>query len=88
MYLERNNSVKPVMTEETVKEHRVIRLLRCRRTNRYFREPGWTEDLNLAKAFPCAMEAVLACARHGLSDVELVLRTTSGDADLFTTDMR
>ena len=73
---------------EIPKEHRAIRLLRCRNTNLYFSEEGWTKDLKSAKVFFDAMEAAQACVRHGLVDVQLVLRAQGGEAELFSTPLR
>jgi hypothetical protein len=65
-----------------------VRLLRCRRTNRYFCEGGWTEDATQAKAFMDEMDAVRACLNHSLEEVELVLREPGSDVDLFSTPVR
>jgi hypothetical protein len=73
---------------ETSGKQGVVRLLRCRRTKRYLAEKGWTEDLESAKVFCDVMEAAQACVRHGLVDVELVLRANGGSAELFTTLVR
>src|SRR5690349_25129107 len=62
---------------------RVVRFLRCKTTQRYFAEQGWTVDLNSAKAFPGAMEAAQACVRHGLADVELVLCAQNASGEIF-----
>ncbi len=63
----------------------VDRLLRCRKTQRYFSTAGWTADLSQAKTFPNQLDAIRECLHHGLADVDLVLRTSGGGADLFTT---
>ncbi len=66
----------------------VDRLLKCRKTQRYFSGRGWTPEVAHAKAFPSQFEAVLDCIQHGLSDVELVLRSPGGGAELFSTALR
>ena len=66
----------------------INRLLRCRRTQRYFKRDGWTEDINQASTFPDQMEAVRACIEHDLSDIDLVLRAPGGRTDLFCTLLR
>ncbi len=77
---------------ETIKktglEPEVFRLLRCRKTRRYFRDDGWTEDATEALTFCDEMEAVRACIENGLNDVELVLRTDAGRTDIFCTPIR
>ncbi len=66
----------------------VNRLLRCRKTQRYFNGGGWTADLTLAKNFDNQFDAVHECIRHSLVDVDLVLRVPGGASDLFTTAVR
>ncbi len=67
---------------------RVDRLLRCRKSQRYFGEDGWTSDAAQAKTFPSQLAAVQDCIQHSLVDVELVLRATGSSADLFTCALR
>jgi hypothetical protein len=71
-----------------VQRQRVVRLLRCKRTNRYFARKGWTEDLDSAMVFSDVMEAAQACVRHGLVDVELVVRANDGGGALFAAPVR
>ncbi len=66
----------------------VDRLLKCRKTQRYFSGRDWTPELADAKAFPSQFEAVLDCIQHGLADVDLVLRSPGGGAELFSTALR
>lgn len=66
----------------------IRRILRCRRSSRYFTGVGWDEDPEKAKHFPDEMEAVRACVEHGLEDVDLVLRASQGQTDLFCTSIR
>ncbi len=70
------------------KPHTIDRLLRCRRTHRYFREGQWTTDAGQASVFRDEIEAARACVVHRLSDVDLVLRAQGTSIDLFTTQMR
>ncbi len=72
-------------TNETMQSIHVDRLLRCRKTQRYFSDTGWTLDLNEAKTFPNQLEAIRECLQHRLADVDLVLRAPGGGADLFST---
>ncbi len=76
------------MNEISYERQRVIRLLRCTRTNRYFSGGGWTEHLESAKVFNDVMEVARACVQHGLAEVELVLRAGAGNAELFATPVR
>jgi hypothetical protein len=61
----------------------VARLLRCRRTQRYFNAGTWTQDLNQAERFSGQFEVVRDCIRYDLREVELVLRAPGGHTDLF-----
>ncbi len=73
------------MEQTTIPTERSIgfpRLLRCRKTNRYFAFDGWTEDPSQAEVFPDEVTAVRACVQHRLHHVELVIR--SGDTDIFS----
>jgi hypothetical protein len=64
------------------------RLLRCRKTERYFTGTGWTDDPARAKVFADVIEAIIACVEHRLEEIELVLRIPGGSADLFSTPIR
>ena len=74
--------------KEETKEQAISRLLRSRRTQLYVKRDGWTDDARQASTFPDQMEAVRACIEHGLSDIDLVLRTPGGHTDLFCTLIR
>ena len=74
--------------KEDPRKPAINRLLRCRKTKRYFKADGWTEDISQASTFPDQMEAVRACITHGLSDIDLVLRAPGGRTDLFCTLLR
>lgn len=69
-------------------ESPVIRVLRCRRTNRYFSRDGWCENPEHAETFPDQIGAARACASHKLVNIELVLRVNGSPTDLFCTPMR
>ena len=76
-------------SKSRTEEQSVRRLLRRKATQEYFREDGsWTTDPVGAKPFNDVVEAAEICARLGLSDVELILRTEAGDCDVFSTPMR
>jgi hypothetical protein len=64
-------------------------LLRHRATRHYFKNgSGWTADPLEATVFVDCLDALQACIRHGLTDVELALRIGSGTCDFFSTPMR
>ncbi len=67
---------------------RIDRLLRCRKTRRYFNGVNWTADVAQAWRFPSQFDAIRACIEHRLTEVDLVLRTPEGGADLFSTAVR
>ncbi len=64
------------------------RLLRCRKTHRYFTGRGWSGDPSQAQAFNSLRDAATACVSHNLRDVELVLRTRVTGTELFSTPIR
>ncbi|HEV2209790.1 MAG TPA: hypothetical protein VG167_13510 [Verrucomicrobiae bacterium] len=66
----------------------VRRLLRCRKTQRYFNGAGWTYQPEHAHSFAHALDAARACVDHRLQNVELVLQLSNGHADLFSTPLR
>jgi hypothetical protein len=74
--------------EELTSREAVNRLLRCRKTQRYFDGEKWTSEVSRAKTYGDEIEAVRACVHHGLTNVELVLRTPGGDSELFCTPIR
>lgn len=69
-------------------EAKVVRLIRCKQSYKYFGDAGWTEDATGAKAFEDNLGAVMACVEHDLNDVELVLRVPGSKHDLFCTSIR
>ena len=76
------------MIKQGLHERAVCRFVRCRKTRRYFKPGGWTDDPSQALAFADEIEAVRACVQHGLNNVELVLRVPGGLSDLFCTPIR
>ena len=66
----------------------VARLLRCRKTKRYFTGQGWSEDPAHAEVFPKQLDAVQACLSHDLQNIELVLKVAGTQVELFSTTVR
>lgn len=54
------------------------------RTGRYFTGLDWTSDPNQAQRYPDEVQAMRACVRHGLKNVELVVRVPGFLNDLCT----
>ena len=75
-------------TDQVVDFLHAQRLLRCRKSQRYFTGAGWTDDPTQAENFPDDLHAARACVSHDLHDVELVLRTQSTGTELFCTAVR
>jgi len=65
----------------------VLRFVRCQRTGRYFRSGRWTRNWSEADTFGDVLEAVHACARHHLRNVELALRVDGAASDIFRTQL-
>ena len=76
------------MAKNDISAQPVLRLLRCKRTKRYFTGDSWVDDASLAKCFDDQTDAVSACVQHDLTDIELVLRMPDTQTDLFTTALR
>ena len=66
----------------------VLRFVRCQRTGRYFRSGKWTRNCSEANSFGDALEAVRACTRHHLRNVELALRVEGAARDIFRAQLR
>ncbi len=64
------------------------RILRCRKTHRYFNGEGWTDNPSQAQVFPDEVDAARACVTHNLHEVELVLRTRLARVEFFSTPVR
>ncbi len=69
-------------------EQAIDRLIRCRKTHRYFCNGQWTDDPSKASVFSDEMDAVQACVHHHLNDIDLVLRAPGASTDLFATQLR
>ncbi len=65
-----------------------MRVLRCRRTARYFNGEAWTGNMDEAEAFLSDLDAVQACVDYNLRDVELVLCSPATHTELFSTTVR
>lgn len=59
------------------------RILRCRRTHRYFTGDGWEPDLSRAKRYSSQAEAVEEYYRRRLNEAELVLRMPGTVGEFF-----
>jgi hypothetical protein len=77
-----------VAIDKTTQFPTAARLLRCRKSPRYFNGNGWTDDPSQAQTFPDEIDAARACITHNLHDVELVLRTPITGTELFSTPVR
>ena len=75
--------LNPFTREQTVK-----RFLRHQESQQYFKDGGWTHDPEEADTFEDVVEAADACARHGLTQVELALRLDPQASDVFCTSIR
>jgi len=76
------------MIQNSTEEKTVKRLLRRTASKDYFKQGGWTNKPEEAQNFSDVVEAVEACTRYGLSDVELAVRYEMGSCDLFCTPIR
>ncbi len=65
-----------------------VRVLRCRKSSRYFTGGEWSTDPAQAKVYPQVIDVARECVLHNLHEVELVLRTALFGADLFCTPVR
>lgn len=71
-----------------IEDKPVKRVLRHRSSAAYFKDGGWTHNLEEAHSFSDVVEAAETCARYGLSDVELALRYDAAATDLFCVSLR
>ena len=72
----------------SIEDKPVKRVLRHRISSAYFKDGGWTQDVQEAHSFSDVVEAAETCARYGLSDVELALRYDAAATDLFCVPLR
>ena len=66
----------------------VIRVLRSKKTNRYFAWDGWSDDADSAKNFEHAIDAVQDCVSNNLEEIDLVLHVSGSSTDLFCVALR
>ena len=67
---------------------RVKRLIRRRGSPVYCKDGGWTNQVEEAEIFIDVVDAVEACVRRGLENVELVIRFPNAKGDIFCTTIR
>jgi hypothetical protein len=77
-----------VLARDNIQRRTIRLLLRCHRTGLYFAGAGWTDDVTAAKTYGDEVDAVRACFRNGLEDVELVLRAPGTTKELLCTPIR
>ena len=75
------------MTVET-RTKPVRRMIRRRESSEYFKARGLPRKAAEAEKFSDILEAAAACSKHGLRNVELVLRTGTDVCDIFCTGLR
>ena len=79
----------PSMSADTINIFpEITRLLRCRKTRRYFTGQGWSQEPSDAAQFSHSIQAARACVNHDLHDIELVLRSQVTGVELFCTFVR
>lgn len=74
--------------EDLIRATAVKRLIRCRKTHRYYNGEGWTSDPRAAKSFAHVIDAARVCADKQLENVDLVLQLAEAKTELFSTPMR
>ncbi len=72
----------------TAQASHATRVLRCRKTQRYFTGHSWSDDSSQALIFPDQIDAIRVCVSNSLFDVDLVLRADARGADFFSTSIR
>ena len=65
-----------------------IRVVRCRRSHRYFTGAGWSRDPAKAKGYASRFDVAEACVSHNLHEVEMVVRSQVSGTELFCTGVR
>ncbi len=88
--METENLKKPIDGEPPAP--RVKRLLRCRKTRHYYTGDGWSREPQKAKTFANELDAVREYVNkrssdQAMRDVELVLRFSESNCDLFATPL-
>ena len=66
----------------------VIRVIRRIDTREYFASDGWTTKPKEALSFADSLEAAQAAIEYRLNGVEIALRLSGADADLFCMALR
>jgi len=67
---------------------RVIRVIRRIDTQEYFARDGWTTKPKEALSFADSLEAAQAAIEYELTGVEVALRMSGSDSDLFSIGLR
>ncbi len=80
--------IESIKTSDQQSNSTILRLIRCGKTRRYFKDGSWTEDSHQATTFTDEMDAVRACIENGLNNVELVLRAPGTGNEIFATPIR
>jgi hypothetical protein len=57
-------------------------VLRHRRSRRYFKDGGWTNNAEEANDFHNAREVAEICLQHHLEEVDLVLHSAAGVVEI------
>jgi hypothetical protein len=65
-------------------ERPIRRVIRRRNSQEYFAGPGWTNNPDEARVFADSLEAAQVCAAYGLVGMEIALRLTGANVDLFS----
>jgi len=64
------------------------RVIRSLRTQEYFSQGHWTREASQAQDFADAGNAIAACLRYRLTEVELVLQLSTEPQEAFDTHLR
>src|SRR5262249_54822917 len=65
-------------------EKPIRRVIRRRNSQEDFAGPGWTDNPDEARVFADSLEAAQVCAAYGLVGMEIALRVTGVNSDLFS----
>jgi hypothetical protein len=65
-------------------EKPIRRVIRRRNSEEYFTDNGWTNNPEEARVFADSLEAAQVCANYGLVGMEIALRITGAEAELFS----
>jgi hypothetical protein len=64
------------------------RVVRSLKTQEYFSQGHWTREASQAQDFADAGNAIAACLRYHLTDVELVLQLSTEPQEFYDTHLR